>query len=92
MALVHAAEDAAIVDRITGGRMILSVVGLLQRDFSASVFRSRARRTQRGRRRGDQEMLGRGALLITAALQPRQRDDHAQAVQSAPANLDGGVE
>ena len=34
--LVHAAEDAAIVDQITGGRMILSVgVGYQERDFSA---------------------------------------------------------
>src|SRR5581483_7074897 len=33
---VHAAEDAAIVDQITGGRMILSVgVGYQERDFSA---------------------------------------------------------
>ncbi len=33
---VHAAEDAAIVDQITGGRMILSVgVGYQERDFGA---------------------------------------------------------
>ena len=48
---VHAAEDAAIVDQITGGRMILSVgVGYQERDFSAFglSIKERAGRSEEG--------------------------------------------
>ncbi len=48
---VHVAEDAAIVDQITGGRMILSVgVGYQERDFTAFglSIKERAGRTEEG--------------------------------------------
>jgi alkanesulfonate monooxygenase SsuD/methylene tetrahydromethanopterin reductase-like flavin-dependent oxidoreductase (luciferase family) len=48
---VHAAEDAAIVDQITGGRMILSVgVGYQDRDFEAFglSIKERAGRSEEG--------------------------------------------
>lgn len=48
---VHAAEDAAIVDQITGGRMILSVgVGYQDRDFGAFglSIKERAGRSEEG--------------------------------------------
>jgi alkanesulfonate monooxygenase SsuD/methylene tetrahydromethanopterin reductase-like flavin-dependent oxidoreductase (luciferase family) len=48
---VHVAEDAAIVDQITGGRMILSVgVGYQERDFSAFglSIKERAGRSEEG--------------------------------------------
>jgi len=48
---VHVAEDAAIVDQITGGRMILSVgVGYQERDFAAFglSIKERAGRSEEG--------------------------------------------